>query len=757
MSTRTLRFGPATTSAASPTGSLIVHDTLEFQGYLQPPDVPPDPTGEDWRGPPGPPGPPGPAGTVPTISTSDTPPTLSDGALWWDSASTQLYIAYDDGTSLQWVIANNYGGGGGVYLPMTGGTLTGPLTLSGNATLALHAVPLQQLNSVVGAYLPLTGGTLTGNLDIGGNLTVGGTAPFLRLTGGTVTGATTFSAAGTALTVTNNATVGGNMTVNGEAIPVRLNLGSANGNGLAQAISTSLDHTTSPFWLNYYFTGNNAATANQNFNSLIVNDNVNYIGNGQSNALFILQKAQANATRAGGLWVESLQTAAPVNPFGFCTGLTAAASLAYNCGGTSFASTTSSKGAATTLNTYTTASSGATFINGIVGYEMDIAAVAGSSLAAKTGLLIARLATDAVSGAWSVDSAIAISAAGSTAGWDYMLSFGGPSAQIPWKSTATFIKSWEPQTPTTGQSLAAWGIDFFATTFAGGFAKSLGFQVDGSGRVTGQRLDLQGFRLDSGSGTLSVDQVGRVSSLSGIAAGGAGYVAGDKVTTAPGGVYVITAVSGGVATAVTQLVPGVTASPPANPVATTATNNVNSGFFRAAGTGLTLNLTWSAASGGLSLMASGGATTVGGNFTASGTVVTLGSGAVPLDIIIANTNNVRFSLGTTTSVFTLRQGSNPCFQVNNASAGTPVNYVLVQSNQTGSAPVMKAAGTDTNIDLLLAGQGTGGVRLFSNVGFNNTAPIAKPTISGSRAANAALASLLTALASYGLVTDSTTA
>jgi hypothetical protein len=44
----------------------------------------------------------------------------------------------------------------------------------------------------------------------------------------------------------------------------------------------------------------------------------------------------------------------------------------------------------------------------------------------------------------------------------------------------------------------------------------------------------------------------------------------------------------------------------------------------------------------------------------------------------------------------------------------------------------------------------------TGLGFNNSAPIAKPTITGSRGANAALASLLTALASYGLVTDSTT-
>lgn len=48
------------------------------------------------------------------------------------------------------------------------------------------------------------------------------------------------------------------------------------------------------------------------------------------------------------------------------------------------------------------------------------------------------------------------------------------------------------------------------------------------------------------------------------------------------------------------------------------------------------------------------------------------------------------------------------------------------------------------------------LKVVGTSGFNNTAPIAKPTVTGSRAANAALASLLTSLANYGLITDSTT-
>jgi hypothetical protein len=48
-------------------------------------------------------------------------------------------------------------------------------------------------------------------------------------------------------------------------------------------------------------------------------------------------------------------------------------------------------------------------------------------------------------------------------------------------------------------------------------------------------------------------------------------------------------------------------------------------------------------------------------------------------------------------------------------------------------------------------------RIGGNVGFNSAGPIAKPTVTGSRTDTAALTSLLTALANYGLITDSTTA
>jgi hypothetical protein len=115
----------------------------------------------------------------------DTPPANPlPGQLWFDSSNPQLYVWFVDPTSAQWVIATAYAGGlttdapsdgqtygrqngawtnvagSGSYLPISGATpMTGPLTLSGNATLALHAVPLQQLNTAVSAPITATGST----------------------------------------------------------------------------------------------------------------------------------------------------------------------------------------------------------------------------------------------------------------------------------------------------------------------------------------------------------------------------------------------------------------------------------------------------------------------------------------------------------------------------------------------------------------------------------------------------------------------
>lgn len=78
-------------------------------------------------------------------TVSATPPSLPQpGSLWFDTVGAQLYVYFNDGTSSQWVAASNPPGGlndaasdGQTYgrmnaawspaLPLSGGTLTGPL------------------------------------------------------------------------------------------------------------------------------------------------------------------------------------------------------------------------------------------------------------------------------------------------------------------------------------------------------------------------------------------------------------------------------------------------------------------------------------------------------------------------------------------------------------------------------------------------------------------------------------------------------
>lgn len=110
-------------------------------------------------------------------------------------------------------------------------------------------------------------------------------------------------------------------------------------------------------------------------------------------------------------------------------------------------------------------------------------------------------------------------------------------------------------------------------------------------------------------------------------------------------------------------------------------------------------------------------------------------------IISRSTGTIEFYCGTT-SIFAGQFDAAGDFKVNNTTAST--------TTTSGCATFAGGIG--------VAGQATlASARIVGNIGFYNTAPAAKPTVTGSRGGNAALASLLTALANLGLITDSTTA
>lgn len=115
--------------------------------------------------------------------------------------------------------------------------------------------------------------------------------------------------------------------------------------------------------------------------------------------------------------------------------------------------------------------------------------------------------------------------------------------------------------------------------------------------------------------------------------------------------------------------------------------------------------------------------------------------------------------------------------LNDAIYGNTALNLIVCGNRidtiTGGAGIHDSGGTSTgmtvfgntitNASIATAAAFSGtfnvrsGIAVGGGAGFNGQAPIAKPTVTGAKGGNAALGSLLTALANYGLVTDSTTA
>lgn len=122
------------------------------------------------------------------------------------------------------------------------------------------------------------------------------------------------------------------------------------------------------------------------------------------------------------------------------------------------------------------------------------------------------------------------------------------------------------------------GIEFTTAAWA-----SPGFRVDGTGQIA-----LGPATLGWSSSGVSIGAAGKVAAVSGIAAGGTGYVVGNIVRDAQGGTHRVATVSGGAVASLTTIkAPTITSgAAPANPVA----------LVGGAGSGATINLTWTDAS-----------------------------------------------------------------------------------------------------------------------------------------------------------------
>lgn len=82
-------------------------------------------------------------GTTCTASSGIT----ANVGFWYGGGIVDYWISSAYGTYGPFSVSAFSGGGGGFYLPLSGGTLTGPLVLSGDPTTALNPVTLQYFNA----------------------------------------------------------------------------------------------------------------------------------------------------------------------------------------------------------------------------------------------------------------------------------------------------------------------------------------------------------------------------------------------------------------------------------------------------------------------------------------------------------------------------------------------------------------------------------------------------------------------------------
>jgi hypothetical protein len=102
-------------------------------------------------------------------------------------------------------------------------------------------------------------------------------------------------------------------------------------------------------------------------------------------------------------------------------------------------------------------------------------------------------------------------------------------------------------------------------------------------------------------------------------------------------------------------------------------------------------------------------------------------------------------------------GGGPVTQSTSGTAGIQFDTSSIFVGRATGNNLSVTGGTSVVNPVTVTTTQAAGLQFAGRMGFYLTVPIDKPTVAGSRGANAALTSLLTALAAFGLVTDSTTA
>lgn len=378
-------------------------------------------------------------------------------------------------------------------------------------------------------------------ITVGQILNVTGSTAYFPFTGGTVTGATTFSAASTALTVTNNTSLGGTLAVTGTSTLTGLATFS---NGLLLATAKTVAFTDSlggsatslgTSGATFAFTSSGAGGGAFNLMTFAtrtatptlawvtphsfstspaagavtpnLRTNINSSGaqtGGVYYTAFTVNTDTADASGATGggavgTYVGHTLSAGAKGGrtalFSFLTqaGATTSAPGEFLVAGGFFAESNASMGGTAGIgnargnvfgsNPSALLKTGSgLYVNAVFGTEVNFGAQTGTGVAYKGGLKVVSWVTDAVKGSIE-DYGIGLDSqsGGSIPGVDKGLTFGTVQGWWPITSTGTVIGTYAGSTGGGPAMAAAYGIDFSAVAFSTAFLKSTGFDVNGAG------------------------------------------------------------------------------------------------------------------------------------------------------------------------------------------------------------------------------------------------------------------------------------
>ena len=354
-------------------------------------------------------------GAAVAAMTGTAPPGNVPAPLWWDSNSGQLFVRYDDGSSVQWVSANS-----------------------------IDASMLE------GSFLPLTGGVVSGSVTIGADK-----PNYITMAGG---------ASGQQARITTTGPVGD--------LEISPQINGRFYQSMWRQFPSPTDMADLARW-DYLMTGTTRAGQQNAAEYHAVNeDDVNATANGGLSYFSfgggVKTGATGGRTAFGGSFTQSGNTVCESGQYYVAGAFWA---TAYgNAGGAAGAH----KGSLFAVNDSVRLAPGADYWESIAGYELDVAADAGTHVNYKHGMSVVFWDSDRVSGIGGKDYAYGISAMGTVcSGWDVGFSFGSPYGTWAMKPTGTMIGTIAGATGGPAWQ-AAWGIDFSQVTFSGGFLKGNG-------------------------------------------------------------------------------------------------------------------------------------------------------------------------------------------------------------------------------------------------------------------------------------------